>query len=271
MERIGAAMRRVRAANLSLSAAAVAYNAFLALVPVTLAGLGIAGAFGQDAAAIGRVERALAPIAPGAVTDFIVGILRESATRLQTGRGWLIAGSVVVALFLGSRAVAALQGALAVVVHRTERRPGFEMRLVAVALTIAGGVALVLASTLLVAGRDLFSFLGNLTGVSWLDDLWLWLRLPVSTLTLYLFVLAVYAWGPPEPMPRPWLAALVATGGVVGGSLLFGLYLGSAPDLGPTFGTLGAVAVCLVWLYVGAMAILFGGVVASLADEAEPA
>jgi len=261
-------MRRVRTANLSLSAAAVAYNAFLALVPLTLAGLGIAGAFGQDAAAIDRVERALAPIAPGAVTDFIVGVLRESATRVQEGRGWLIVGSVLVALFLGSRAVAALQGALAVVVHRTERRPALQMRLVAVALTVGGGIALVLASVLLVAGRDLFAFVGNLTGAHWLDDVWPWLRLPVSTIALYGFVLAVYAWGPPEPMPRSWLAALVATAGVIGGSMLFGLYLGSAPDLGPTFGTLGAVAVCLVWLYVGAMAILFGGVVSSPPEEA---
>jgi uncharacterized BrkB/YihY/UPF0761 family membrane protein len=55
----------------------------------------------------------------------------------------------------------------------------------------------------------------------------------------------------------------VATGGALLGSLGFGLYLSAAPDLGPTFGTLGAVAVALVWLYVGALAILFGAVVAT--------
>lgn len=253
-------VRRVRTANLSLSAAAVAYNAFLALVPLTIAGLGVAAVFGQDAATVDRVERALRPIAPGAVTGFITDLLGEVSARVQTGRGWLIAGSVVVALYLGSRAVVALQRALAVVVDRSEARPGVQIRLVGIALTVGGGVALVLASLLLVVGRDLFSFLGNLTGVLWLDDVWLWVRVPVSTIGLYVFLLAFYAWGPPVPLPRAWAAALVATAGVVGGSLLFGLYLGVAPDLGPTFGTLGTVAVALVWLYVGALAILFGAV-----------
>ena len=44
-------------------------------------------------------------------------------------------------------------------------------------------------------------------------------------------------------------------------SLGFGLYLAYSPNLGATFGTFGAVAIALVWLYLGAFAILLGGVV----------
>ena len=260
-------MRRVRHANLSLSAAAVAYNAFLALVPLALAALGVAAAVGQDAQTIARIEHALEPIAPGAVTDFITGLLREAASQVRSGQGWLIVGSAAAALLLGSRAVVALQKALAVVVDRTEARPALQIRLVGAALTVAGGMALILASALLVVGRDLFGFLANLTGAGWLDEVWSWLRVPVSTIGLYLFLLAFYWWGPPVPLPRAWAAALIATVGVVGGSLLFGLYLNAAPDLGPTFGTLGAVAVAMVWLHVGALAILFGGVVAAATGE----
>ena len=259
-------MRKVRGANLSLWAAAVAYNAFLALVPLTVAVLGVAAAIGQHAAAIARIERALDPIAPGRVSDFITGLLREAADRVQDGRGWLIGISVAMALAFGSRAVVALQRALAVVAGRAEVRPAVQARLVGIALTIGGGVALLLASSLLVVGRDLFSFLGNWTGVDWLDEVWVWLRVPVSTIGLYVFILAFYAWGPPSPLPRAWVAALVATAGVVAGSLLFGLYLRWAPDLGPMFGTLGAVAVALMWLYLGALAILFGGVVVAHAE-----
>ena len=262
-------MRKVRGANLSLWAAAVAYNAFLALVPLTVAVLGVAAAIGQHAAAIARIERALDPIAPGRVSDFITGLLREAADRVQDGRGWLIGISVAMALAFGSRAVVALQRALAVVAGRAEVRPVVQARLVGIALTIGGGIALLLASSLLVVGRDLFSFLGNWTGVDWLDEVWVWLRVPVSTIGLYVFILAFYAWGPPSPLPRAWVAALVATAGVVAGSLLFGLYLRWAPDLGPMFGTLGAVAVALMWLYFGALAILFGGVVVAHAEGGE--
>jgi membrane protein len=49
--------------------------------------------------------------------------------------------------------------------------------------------------------------------------------------------------------------------GALGASLIFGLYLNLAPELGATFGVLGAVALALVWLYLGAFAILLGGVV----------
>ncbi len=168
---------------------------------------------------------------------------------------------MVVALAFGSRAVVALQKAMAAVEDRTERRPALEMRLVAVALTIGGGLALVLTSVLLVSGGRVIDFLAELSGADVLRTLWVWLRVPAAAAGLYLFLIAFYRFGPPRPLPRSWLAALVATGGSVLGSLGFGLYLSLSPGLGPTFGVLGTVAVALVWLYVGALAILFGGVV----------
>jgi membrane protein len=114
-----------------------------------------------------------------------------------------------------------------------------------------------------VVGGDLIDFLVGITGVDALDTLWAWLRIPISATGLYLFLLAFYRWGPPEPLPKSWLAALVGTAGALAASLVFGLYLGLAPSLGATFGVLGAVAAALVWLYLGAFAILLGGVVVS--------
>lgn len=87
------------------------------------------------------------------------------------------------------------------------------------------------------------------------------IRIPVAGAGLYVFLLALYKYGPPKPLDRAWLAALVATTGAVLGSLGFGLYLNLSPELGATFGVLGAVAIALVWLYVGALAILAGAVV----------
>lgn len=253
--------QRVRFSDLSVNAAAVAYNAFLGLVPLTLALIGMAAVVGRDAAAVARVERALQPIAPDAVTEFITELMVDAGARVGGSSLWLIVVSALVTLFLGSRAVVTLQRTLATVEQRVEARPPLQLRLVGIALTVAGGISLMLASSLLVAGRHLFQFLAGLTGVEGLIDLWRWLRVPVAAVGLYLFLLAFYRWGPPRPLPKAWLAALVATGGVILGSLGFGLYLSLAPEMGATFGALGAVAVALVWLYVGAMAILVGGVV----------
>lgn len=254
---------RLRQSGLSINAAAVAYNAFLALVPLAFAMLGIAAAIGQSDSAVERIGSTLEPIVPGTVNSFITDLLIDAGERVGGGSVWLVLGSVALAVFFGSRAVVALQKALAAVEERTERRPAFQMRLVAMGLTIGGGMALALTSILLVTGRRLVEFVAEFAGNDLILDLWIWLRVPMAAAGLYGFVIALYRFGPPEPLPRSGLAALVATVGAVVGSLGFGLYLGASPELGATFGVLGAVAVALVWLYVGAMAILLGAVVVS--------
>lgn len=259
---LGGVWRRLRTGNLTLNAAAVAYHAFLALVPLTFAFLAVAAAIGRDQEAVARIARALDPIAPQAVSDFITGLLVDADRRID-GAWWVAALSILVSLFLGSRAVVALQRALAVVVGRVEVRRPVSLRLVSMTLTIAGGLGLLLTGTLLVAGRSVFAFLAGWSGHPIVLDLWAWLRIPVATSGLFGFLLLIYRYGPPVPLPRSVLGAAVATVGVAVGSLGFGWYLGLAPGLGAAFGTLGAVAVALVWLYLGAIAILAGAIVAT--------
>ncbi|MCJ7725346.1 MAG: YihY/virulence factor BrkB family protein [Acidimicrobiia bacterium] len=252
---------RLRDADMSINAAAVAYNAFLALVPLGLALLGAAAFIGGSEAALQRVESTLSTLAPQPVREFIIDLMVDSEARLGGQQGWLILVSVLLALLLGSRAVAALQRALAHVELRVERRPAVELRLVAIALTIGGGLVLLVTSFLIVVGNEAIDFLVGVTGVGFLDTLWAWLRVPLPVGGLYLFLLALYRWGPPEPLPKSWLAALVGTAGALASSLIFGIYLNLAPELGATFGVLGAVALALVWLYLGTFAILLGAVV----------
>lgn len=249
--------------GLTINAAAVAYNAFLALVPLTLALYGVAAMVGRSDAAVDQVEQALEPLVPGTVADFILGLLDDAADRLGDGSILFAVVSVLIALFLGSRAVATLQKALAFVQEETETRPGLQMRLVATGLTVAGGLTLVLTSLTLVVGGHIMQFLVEFTGVEFLNELWSWLRVPIAGAGLYGFVLLLYRFGPPQPLRKSWLAALVAAGGAAVFSLGFGLYLDHSPALGATFGILGAVAVALVWLYLGAIAILAGAVVVS--------
>lgn len=253
--------QRLKHADISTSAAAVAYNAFLAVVPLTTALLGVASLVGKNADTVARVRESLEPVAPETVTDFVVDLLRDANRQVGGGEFLLIAGSIVVALFLGSRAVVAMQRALAAVENKTERRKAVAMRLVAIGLTIGAGVALILTSFLLLSGRRAIEFLADWTGLGFLDTLWASLRVPLSALGMFLFLLAFYQWGPPEPLPKSWLAAVVATVLVVLASIAFGLYLSLSPNLGATFGTLGAVAIALVWLYIGAFGVLLGAVV----------
>jgi membrane protein len=254
---------RLLRADLSTYAAAVAYHTFLALVPLALALFGVAALVGQSEGALDRVRATLDGIAPLPVAEFISGLLVEAKDRLGGQSGWVIAVSVFLALFLGSRAMLSLQRALASVEERRQTRRRASTRLVAVGLTLSGGLVLLIASLLLVAGERLVEFTVGFTGADWLRAGWKWLRIPVTGVGLYVFLLACYRWGPPRPLARPWLAALVGTTGTLLASLGFGLYLAVAPALGATFGVLGAVAAALLWLYAGAFAILIGALVAA--------
>ncbi|MFQ5947798.1 MAG: YihY/virulence factor BrkB family protein [Acidimicrobiia bacterium] len=258
--------QRYRDADLSIMAAAVAYNAFLALVPTAIAVLTAAASIGRNEEALERVERTLELLAPEAVVTYVTDLLRDLNQRVGGQQGWLILVSVAFALWLGARGVVALQKALARVQGMEEDRPGLQVRLIGVGLTVGGGAALLLTSSLLVAGRRAVQFLTELTGLEFLETLWLWVRIPLSTVGVFLFLLAFYRWGPPRPLPKSWLAALLATGGVLLASLGFGLYLTQAGELGATFGALGAVAAALVWLYLGAFVILLGAVVVAYAE-----
>jgi membrane protein len=263
--------RRIGGAGLSLHAAAVAYNAFLALVSLVLALVGLGAFVGRSAAALDRVRETLDAVAPVNVSESITGLFSDAAGRLGGQQGWVVALSVLVALWAGSRSVVALQKALAGVEDQVEARRGLQLRLVALGLTLGGGLALLLVSLLLVFGGRLMLFLEELTGIGALGTLWEWLRVPLSAAGLYLFLLAFYRWGPPRPLPRGWLAALLGTVGALLASLAFGLYLALAPRLGATFGVLGAIAIALVWLYAGAFAVLLGAVLVGYARPGDAA
>jgi membrane protein len=267
-QRLRFVVRRLLDADLSVGAAAVAYNAFLAMVPLSVAIVGVAAIFGDDAGAVARVEAALEPIAPGAVVTFVTSLMTDANSRIGDGGVLLVIGSLLLSLFLGSRAVVALQRSLAVVAGGAEVRPPLQVRLVGLGLTVAGGLALIVTSVALVAGGALFAFLARLVRWDALESLGSVLGLPLAAAGVFGFLLLFYVFGPSRAVPRARIAALVGVSGIVLGSLGFSLYLATAPSLGATFGTLGAVAVAMVWLYLGALSVLAGAVVAyAVVDE----
>lgn len=260
---------RLVAADLSLSAAAVAFHAFLALLPLVLALLGIGALLGGSSGALDRIEQALDPVAPEAVESFLTGLLTDANRRLD-GEWWLITIATLAAVYLGSRAVVALQRALAAGPSAGELRSVRSRRPVAIALTVAGGVTLVVTGSLIVAGRSLFVFLAGWTGQAVLVDLWGWMRLPLAAAGLFGFILLCYRYGPPRPLPRAIPAAALATGGVLLGGLGFRWYLSIAPRFGAAVGTVGAVTALLGWLYVFAWSVLAAPALIAMDDSGGP-
>jgi membrane protein len=203
--------------------------------------------------------------APPAITDLIRDVIIDVEAQLDGRQTLLVIIGVLASLFIGSRAVVAMQRALARVEGQAEYRPRWEVRLTAIALTLAAGTALVGTTILLVIGGAFSEFIEDKTGVDFLASLFEILRIPLASLGLFVFLRVFYHWGPPDPIPAAGTAALVGTAGTVGASLLFGLYLQNADTLGTTVGALGGVAFALLWLYVGALATIIGAAIVTKA------
>jgi membrane protein len=78
---------------------------------------------------------------------------------------------------------------------------------------------------------------------------------------LFLGLELIYYFGPNVEQDWKWITpgAVFTVVSLVVASMLFSLYLRFAPDYSATYGSLGAVVVLMLWLYLMGAVILIGG------------
>ncbi|MFV9671589.1 MAG: YihY/virulence factor BrkB family protein [Acidimicrobiia bacterium] len=256
------AYERTMDADPFLMSAAIAYNAFFALVPLAfaaVAGLSMLEA-GDDA--IARIQNMVAEGLPDEVGAFMVEVFQE-AEQAAFGLGTaVLVISLLVALWSGSRAIYAVQKSLRLIERTEEHRPYWKTRGLGILFTLGAGLALILGYVLVIFGAWLIQALehfgipvGSVTGTTG-AVLFGWV-----TAVLY----AIYEWGTPSHIRRPFISAVVATAiltiTTVGAALIL-------PDLGGgTVAALGSVGIVLAWSYViGLIVIVVPAFVPSIED-----
>lgn len=262
LEPLRAAYVRTMDADPFLMSAAIAYNAFFALVPLAfaaVAGLSMLEA-GDDA--IVRIQDMVADGLPDEVGAFMVEIFQE-AEQAAFGLGTaVLVISLLVALWSGSRAIYAVQKSLRLIERTEEHRPYWKTRGLGILFTLGAGLALILGYVLVIFGAWLIQALehfgipvGSVTGTTG-AVLFGWV-----TAVLY----AIYEWGTPSHIRRPFISAVVATAiltiTTVGAALIL-------PDIGGgTVAALGSVGIVLAWSYViGLIVIVVPAIVPSIED-----
>ncbi len=235
---------RVKAADPLLMAAAIAYNAFFALVPLAIAAVVAVSMLGGSGESLARLEDFLDDVFPPEVATFVGDILEEASELVGDWQGPVIAISLLVALYSGSRGIYAVQKALRQIQGVEEDRPYWHARGLGILFTLGAGVALVGGYLILLFGQffaDLLEryglSLGSMTGLS-TGMLIAWVML---------FLWAIYRWGTPVPFPRSFLSALAATVIIVLMTWLAAFFI---PSLGSnTLAVLGTVGIVLIWLF----------------------
>ena len=249
-----------RDARLTTTAQALAYSLFLAIPAAFLVLLGLFSLF-ADAGTVAELVSRAGTVLPSESTTLLEQSL-ERATQ-QPGRGAVL---TVVGLGLGlwttTSAAATLMHGLTTTYDREDSRGFVRKRLVAFAIVIALVIGAALVLGLLVFGPYLERWIGSATGASGVVT-WIWwtVQWPILVGGL-LFAFAVVLYLGPDVEDLRW--RLVAPGAVtalvvwLAASGGFALYAARFGSYDKTWGTLSAVVVTLVWLWLTSAALLFG-------------
>ncbi|QCC59777.1 YihY family inner membrane protein [Natrinema thermotolerans] len=251
----GRVLRLAKDQQLTLLAAGVAFYGFLSLVPLMLLALGLAASVGGEALA-NRLSAAATDI----LTVQAQTLLADAVTD-ETGRRGATVVGILGLLWGSSRVLRGLDRAFSQVYDTVGEKSLLDTiwDAMIVSIAIAAGLALLGALELVVR------FLPGLEvsfAVAVVGQLFVVLGLFVTFLPLYVIFPDANV-GIREAAPGTVIAAV----GWFVLSRTFSLYAGLLSDYA-VYGALGAVFLVLVWLYVGAIILVFAAVVnAVLADR----
>jgi len=248
-----------RADEITDRAAALTYYGVLSIFPALIALVSIVGLVGQSATK--PLLTNVGSFTPGAARD----ILESAVNGLTHGRssaGLLFFVGLAGAVWAASGYVAAFMRAANVVWDVEEGRPITKTLPLRIAVTILAVVLLAASAIAVAVTGGLAERAGKLLGVgdtavtAW--DIAKW---PVLVLIAsLLFALLYYA----APNVRHAGFATILPGGLVAvllwiaASALFALYVAKFGSYNKTYGSLGAIVIFLVWLWLSNIAILFG-------------
>ena len=248
-------------------AATLAYYFVFALFPFLFTLVTLA-AYLPVKNAIAELTARVDPLMPEEAMGIIDAQLHTLATQQ---RPRLLTFGLFLALWSASRGVDALRTALNLSYDVKESRPWWKVQLLAIAVTIATSLLMLLS----IAGLALGSSAGLWLAARLHVDqfwalLWAWLRWPITAGGVMLVLALLYYFLP--DVKQEWR---YVTPGSVMGTLLwllmtwgFSVYAENFGSYDKTYGAIGGMIVLMTWFYISGFVFILGGEVNALLEHA---
>lgn len=255
-----------KADQVPLLAAGVAFFGFLALFPalvatVLLYGLLVTPQEAQEQVA--SLTDALPSDARSVINDQLTSLTSTSSSTLNIG----VAVAVLLAFWSASGGIGNLVTAINVAYDEQETRGFVRRKLLALGLTVAAVVFVLVIVALVAVAPVALDNLVSSGPVRWLLEAVRWTVLVL----LFSAALAVlYRISPDRDAPKmKWVSvgALVATVLWVIASVGFSLYVDNFSSYGKTYGALAGVVILMLWLWISAYAVLLGAEINAEAEQ----
>ena len=240
-------------------AAQLAFYLILALFPFLLVLVSLMGTFSSPELA-DQVLGYFREVTPQQVYEIIDSYLHDIIAGNRPAPGLFSVG-LVIALWSASGAFAALINALNKAYDVEETRPFWKVRGIALLMTLGLSVMIIVGVLLLVAGPPIGRGIADLLGLGEVFTLvWNVVQWPVALSLMVITVALLYYFAPDAGQPFRW----ITPGGLIGvllwvlASVIFRFYVSNFGSYDATYGSIGAVIVLLLYLYISSLTILFG-------------
>jgi membrane protein len=257
--------RRTRDHNLTLVSAGIAFYAFLAFVPSVIIGVALYGRVAEPSDINQQVHN-LARALPKEVERFIESQITSVSKADPAGVSFTLVVALLIALWSASGGMAALLTGIRVALGEEEPEGFVRKRAKALGLTLAALLLLGVVVFLVAPLPAMIADTGLATEGRIVVNV---LRWPVL-LFLMAFSLGV-AYRAAGSLDRRTHLGVITRGAVVGAlvwlaaSGAFAFYTANFSTYSRKYGTLASIVVVLLWLYIGALAVLLGAEVDGMA------
>lgn len=250
-------LQEVKADNVPLLSAGVAFYALLALFPALVAVVSIYGLL-ADPSEVARQLESLTRTMPREAATLLVDQARDIAGTGDGKLGVSAAVGILTALWSASSGMRWLLTALSLTYDEPEDRRFVKLRGTALLLTVGAAVAFVVSLGVIAAAPALARSLG-LGSVG--ATVFTVLRWPFLGALVVVGLAVVYRYGPNRDAPKwrwvSWGSAVAAAVWLVA-SGAFALYAATAGSFASSYGSVGGVVVMMLWLYLTVLSILIG-------------
>ena len=240
-------------------AAQLAYYLILALFPFILVLVSLMGTFGSPKLAseiLDYFQRVMPEQAYKIIETFTANIISGQADAPE-----LFTFGILFTIWAASGAFAALINALNRAYDVEETRPFWKVRGIAILMTLGLSVLVLAGVLLLVVGEPIGRTIADVFGLEG-TFLFVWdvARWPAALFFMVFTVALLYYFSPDVEQPFRW----ITPGGLIGvllwvlASVAFNFYVSNFGSYNKTYGSIGAVIVLLLYLYISSLTILFG-------------
>ncbi len=245
-------------------AAQTAYYFFFSLFPLILFSAPLLSLLGDKRDTVDSIMAKVAPAVPADAYRLIASVVND-VVFAQGAPGVMSAGALLT-LWAGSNVFSALTDTLNRAFAVTDTRPWWRKTLIAFGFVIGAAVVGLVATIVLLDGENVVHVVAGFVGLGGTSKtVWTIVQFPVAIAFVILLAWAIYYVLPDLRMTwgEALLGALIATMLWLVVTLAFRLYVQHFGSYSRMYGTIGAVIVLLVWMYLTMLSILTAGVVAA--------